>query len=325
MTPRAAVMLNQLPTVVAVAMVLFFTFTTHPERPDDGDAWLWVGTGIIVCATAAAFTVRWETQRFIRQLLIPAANLVGLCVIAIAGHYALAGLSVLLALPYFWFAWARVVPTLTRIGAVVIPSVILHLQQRSADDGTKGLDHYFRPALIPILILAFTIAIQVVSSTVAAENRKFNEALAKSEERRALLNGILNAANVGVVVTDAGGHDVLRNRQQDAIHELVTPEDHPDPTEAELLLFGEDRVTPIPPEQRPVRRAVTGEEFDGQLIWAGPSGLQRAYSVSARTQRAADGAAAAPSRSSTTSRTSSRPSPRGTTSSPTSTTTCARR
>src|SRR5699024_9928963 len=54
-----------------------------------------------------------------------------------------------------------------------------------------------------------------------------------------------------------------------------------DGAEAELLLFESDGRTPIPPEQRPVARAVRGESFQGRLMALGIDGSQQHLSVSA--------------------------------------------
>jgi signal transduction histidine kinase len=75
------------------------------------------------------------------------------------------------------------------------------------------------------------------------------------------------------------------NPRQRSTHRLATPPGIADPDESQLLVFGEDRTTPVPGEQRPVRRAVLGEEFSDQLIWIGSGPGQRAFSTSARPMR----------------------------------------
>ncbi|HYH77574.1 MAG TPA: HAMP domain-containing sensor histidine kinase, partial [Arthrobacter sp.] len=81
----------------------------------------------------------------------------------------------------------------------------------------------------------------------------------------------------------------LMNRKQRANHELARPRDIDDPNESQLLVFAPDRTTPVPVEERPVRRAVMGETFTDYLVWLGSGNEQRAITTSARAMKDPDG------------------------------------
>ncbi|MCC3278498.1 PAS domain S-box protein [Arthrobacter sp. zg-Y40] len=110
------------------------------------------------------------------------------------------------------------------------------------------------------------------------------ENLAASRKSQALLETILNAADVGLLVLDAHGEKVLANT-----HLMSTWGQIMGNTEVfdrGRILFGPDRVTPVPALERPVRRAVAGESFSDEVVWFGPgSGNQLALNISARPIR----------------------------------------
>ena len=109
--------------------------------------------------------------------------------------------------------------------------------------------------------------------------------LAESRRKESLLETILNTVEVGVVVVDEVGNNVLTNSRQEFNRLHAVPPGVRDAMECELLIFGPDRVTPLPADLRPIRRAVLGESFSDQLVWFGAGDHQRALSVSARSVR----------------------------------------
>lgn len=111
------------------------------------------------------------------------------------------------------------------------------------------------------------------------------ESLTESRRKESLLETILNTVEVGVLVVDETGNTILSNSRQDHNRRRATPPGLMKPQESELLIFGPDRVTPIPPDLRPVRRAILGESFSDQLVWLGTGDQQKSLSVSARSVR----------------------------------------
>jgi len=278
---RTAVVLNQAPTAIATLVVLLLISVVHWHHTLDNPI-LWVGVAIIAAATVGVFYVPTGRRGEKMQLLVPLADVVGLSLVAIAGHHSLAGLSILLGLPFFWLAWTRIHPRLVRLASFVIPLLVVYIQRVNEDAG-EGFAYLLRPLLMPIMILAFTVSVSVMSAIVSGTERRLAGALREAETRTLLLNGVLNAANVGVVVVDENGHDVLMNPRQESIHRQATPRDIADPNERQLLIFGADRKTPLEADDRPVRRAVLGEEYSGQLVWIGEGDNQGAYDASAKT------------------------------------------
>ncbi|MCQ1999841.1 ATP-binding protein [Arthrobacter zhaoxinii] len=114
--------------------------------------------------------------------------------------------------------------------------------------------------------------------------------LLESLRKESMLETILNTVRVGVVVIGEDGRRILTNSHQILHERLARPTYTINPTEAEMLIFGPDRTTPVPRDQRPVYRAAQGHSFSDQLVWYGNGEEQKALSVSARSVKGDDDA-----------------------------------
>jgi NtrC-family two-component system sensor histidine kinase KinB len=118
------------------------------------------------------------------------------------------------------------------------------------------------------------------TATALVEKERLYEDVAASER---LLENVIDSIDVGIVVVDRDGHDLMMNRAQRVIHELATPAGATDPDESQLLLRYPGTASPIPPEDRPVRRAVQQETFRNYLVSIGPpDATSRKFAASAR-------------------------------------------
>ena len=116
------------------------------------------------------------------------------------------------------------------------------------------------------------------------KDRILQENLAESVKERALLETVLNTADVGLLVVDTQGNIVMANDHltytwQDTMGDVPV-------TTAGVPAFSADRTTPLPEAENPVRRAAAGKTFSDQLLWFGTGEKQLAASVSARPIKA---------------------------------------
>lgn len=271
----------QLPsTIAAVVVVVLYLVADAPAAL--ANPWLWIGFGAIAAVTCAAPVLPWKRWPHRAVLVVPLVDMAAFFVMSITGFRTLTGISILMALPLFWLAWSRHRTSWVLAASFLLPLVVVWAQtaQSGAELSTRTL---VKPLLVPVVLFAFTMTIAVMSSVVARTQLRLRRALDKAQEHAVLLDAVLNTASVGVVVVDKDGNDLLMNRFQQTLHQTLIPEDVADPDEAGLLLYGADKVSPLPPDERPVRRAVLGEEFSGQLFWGGREGALRAFSASAST------------------------------------------
>ena len=144
--------------------------------------------------------------------------------------------------------------------------------------------------LLPFIVLQVGVLVVGALKLLDGQHRKLTSAL---EEKAALLEAaatseqllknVIDSVGVGIVVVDRDGHDVLMNRAQQRIHQISSPEGNDDPSEAELTLRYPGTTTPLPPDQRPVRRAVLQETYSNYLVSVGPAGVAgTTFAASAR-------------------------------------------
>lgn len=121
----------------------------------------------------------------------------------------------------------------------------------------------------------------------AEPKRAAGQTCTEPEIRRkeALLHAVLDTVGVGVAVVGPEGQPLLQNAAFRAVLRHAAPGSREDAVESELLVFGPDGTTPIPPEKRLLPRLSQGTSFSEELIWIGPEDDRRAISVSGQAAR----------------------------------------
>lgn len=248
----------------------------------------WIGAGALLIASAGAHLA--VNQKWLRtaQFCVPLLDLAALGAIRGALMPDGSTLSLLSFFPALWLVieWRRagiLLVAVGTVGAMTIPSIL------SAPNPLDPLT-ILRSLVLPLVIVVVSQIVVDLYQRLAAGRERAGRASARhladrDEARRLarLLYGVGDSLSVGVLVMDAEGNDLMSNRAQRQIHELVSPSSNADPTEPGHLVFGPDGSTPVPSALRPASRAAHGESFDNQIVTAGPPGAeQRALSVSAR-------------------------------------------
>ena len=271
---RRKVALSQLPMFIAVLFACTFALFSNTKEIY-GDAFFNAGVIMVLLNTVAAFVVPWHRfRREFTYLAVPASGLIAASLIAMGGYYWLSGLVLLIAFPIFWLAWSGAVPRLTLLLSFVLPLATTMLQLWHNNIPFTAMN-VVRPLLLPLVILALASVTVIVEYNTTLTNKRLQESLTNSRRQAHLLNAVLNAANVGVVVVDRDGNDVLMNEIQQFQHRHAIPEEHPDPTEDKLLVRAVSQNFEASPElmpsnRRPVLRAIRQEEFTDELIALGP-------------------------------------------------------
>ncbi|MFC8039174.1 ATP-binding protein [Paenarthrobacter sp. NPDC057355] len=291
-TLRMRVVLSQLPLSVCVCISAILVWLFFPATLENPLFLVFLLSQAFLLALC--IVVPWHRLPFASFLTIPILDMVSIAFGREGGQEALTGLSVLVVLPVIWLCASGLYPRLAialsflgPLGIVWVP-VFVH-DQVNEQALTK-------PLLFPILILGIGVSVSVLTLSMVRQQRALEqkdealkEALDISTKQERLLNTVMEALPLGVVAVDGDGHDILMNRRQRQSHALATPLDNDDPNESQLLVFDTDRTTPMPPDQRPVRRAVLGERFTDQLVWLGTGAEQRAFTTSARPMLDDDG------------------------------------
>lgn len=243
--------------------------------------------GVLALATVLALAIRWDERRPAWGAVVPVLDM---CAVALARDAArdhTIAISLLMLVPTLWLA-AR----LRRNGvliAVASTSVLIALPSlmRTSHIDSLAVAHSL---LLPFIVLQIGVLTVGALTLMDARNQQLTEALAEQESllesaaaSERLLENVIDSVDVGIVVVDRDGHDVLMNRAQQRIHRLASPADNDDPNESQLILRYPGSELPMPPEQRPVRRAVLQETFSNSLVAMGPPRREApVFSASAR-------------------------------------------
>ncbi|MEE1617860.1 sensor histidine kinase [Brachybacterium sp. J153] len=243
--------------------------------------------GLIAVTTVLALTVRWDSRPLAWAALIPLLDIAGVALIRDLMRDVSMSASLLALIPVMWLSGrlrrTGVLISLVAVTlAITVPSLV-----RGGELDSMILAHAL---LLPLTVLQIGLLTEGALGLLDRRNERLQETVAERETvideidaSAQLLQSILDTVDVGIVVVDADGHDVLMNARQRRIHALAIPPDNPDPNEAELLLRYPGTALPIPAEERPVRRAVLQESFSNYLVAMGPLGEDgTAFSASAR-------------------------------------------
>jgi signal transduction histidine kinase len=296
---RARVMLSQMPLSVTAGIAAFLILAFFPEtllNPLFISFLLSQAVILILC-----YAVPWHRLPFPSFLVIPLLDLVSICLGREGGQDSLTGLSLMAVFPVIWLCASGLFPraavALSFFGPLGIIWVPLFLR------GAVSGQDLVRSLLLPVMMLGIGVTVSVMTLSMVRQQRDLEEqqrdleekdsqlrgVLTGSKRQERLLNTVLDTVHLGVLAVDAQGHDILMNRKQRKHHQLATPPTIEDPNESQLLVFAADRTTLVPADQRPVRRAVLGEEFTNYLVWLGAGTEQRAISTSARPMKDHDG------------------------------------
>lgn len=282
---RMRVVLSQLPLSVCVCLSALLVWLFFPATLSNPLFLVFLLSQAFLLALCVI--VPWHRLPFPSFLVIPILDMVSIAFGREGGQEALTGLSVLVVLPVIWLCASGLYPKLAIILSFIGPLGIVWTPLFIR--GALTEQDLTKPLLFPILILGIGVSVSVLTLSMVRQQRALeekdhalNEALEASTKQERLLNTVMEALPLGVVAVDGDGHDILMNRRQRQTHSLATPEDNEDPNESELLVFDTDRTSPLPPDRRPVRRAVLGERFTDQLVWLGTGPEQRAFTTSAR-------------------------------------------
>ncbi|MEW1949372.1 ATP-binding protein [Pseudarthrobacter sp902506025] len=290
--PRAQVVLCQLPLTVVVAVIALITPSAWPSLL--GSPWYGAGVALHGLLFLACFMVPWERLPHRPYLLIPVLDFVAIGLMRNGAAPLLPGLAVLVVFPVIWLSasgmLARSSLVLSFLGPffIMAPTAVGHLPAGTASDLTTVV-------LFPVMMLAVSLAIRFASVNLrlqqrelAEKDRELRNLLAASREREKLLETVMDATDVGIAAVDRSGHFLVSNSRQRNFRR-ATGADEAIPGQGHQLIFGQDRRTLLPPDRRPISRAMAGESFADYLVWAGEGPEQRAVSTAARPLVSEDG------------------------------------
>ncbi|HJV98844.1 MAG TPA: PAS domain-containing sensor histidine kinase [Arthrobacter sp.] len=291
LTDRVA--LSQMPLFITTLFTAILMWAFFPGTMDNPLFVVFLVSQLVLMALC--YLVPWDRLPYTSFLLIPLLDFISIGVGREgAGQESLTGISLLAVFPVIWLCASGYYPRASLWLSFFAPLAIIWVPLLIRGDVSGP--SLSKSLLLPVMMLGIGVSVSVLTLSMMRQQRTLEEKdeelqanLRSTQRQEALLNTVLETVHLGVLAVDAGGHDILMNRKQRDNHELARPKDIDDPNESQLLVFAADRTTPVPVEERPVRRAVLGETFTDYLVWLGSGKEQRAITTSARAMKDADG------------------------------------
>ncbi|MFQ4150484.1 ATP-binding protein [Arthrobacter sp. LAPM80] len=290
---RKRVFLTQLPLSSIMVVIVLIAMAFYPASFHEP---LFIASLVLhAFLFLAALAVPWGKMPRGSFLLIPYLDFLAIGLLRAGNQQFLTAVGLLYFFPVFWLGAAGLARRTAVVVSVITALLVVWLPVLTSPSGFT-LEQLAKPLLFPLVIFAFATTVVVMTHTANIQRKALKDkdqllrkVLADSQQHEQLLQTVLDTVAVGVVVVDADGNDLMMNSAQSLLHRHAMPDDIADPEEKELLVFNQDSVTPVPAEDRPVRRAIRAEEFTNYQLWVGTGETARAVSTAARPMRDAQG------------------------------------
>ncbi|MFT4212838.1 MAG: ATP-binding protein [Microbacterium sp.] len=276
-------MLNQL---LLCAIVLVVAAMVVALGSPDGAGLFLVGMLVVFVGGAVTLVVPWQAIARGWMLLVPLADIFAIALLRQAQPTG--GLGLLWAFPAMWMA------TLGVIGFIVQFATITAAYWTIVALDTQAAFAY-STVLLPVVILAIAMTSFLSTRRFTAQQVLLDKqavlltgAMHRAQHQEQLVTEVLDAVDFGVVRVGPDGTVTVVNEALGRFQSRIPGFGNVDQPDGDA--FRADGTTPLPVDERPLRRALRGEVFDNQIVWYTSPGERRwAMSMTARRLRDADG------------------------------------
>jgi signal transduction histidine kinase len=252
-----------------------------------------VGLAIIVVATAAAAFFPWE--RFASEWLVIVAvlDLVGVAFLRAELLPVIPSAGYVSVFPILWLSYAfRRRFLIIAIGGALLITIMPNLA--AGTPPTTALQ-WINLIVLPVIVSAVAIAVSTAAQQMLGARRRVAQTttdleatLKTAQNSDTLARAILDTVDAAVSFYDANKEMVIANTNAHAIADALGFRLDVPPHSGENV-FAADRVTPIPPEEQIIPRALRGDLLSSHLEWLGPVGAQTAIMANSRRVFRPDG------------------------------------
>jgi two-component system phosphate regulon sensor histidine kinase PhoR len=290
--PDRTAAVRHLPFALAVGAIAVIAVIVAPMTLMSPLFLAGLATAVLVFGLTVA--VPWHRLRPAWELVIPALDYAVILLCREGSRDALDVVGILVVFPALWlsnlYRWLGAVA-----GAVATVAVFTLPHAVNADLPFESRE-WARIILFPLIVLLLGIHGNIQSQLVESKKRRLEQltsqlttALDRSDERKLLLDSVLDAVDVAVIVVDADGREVLLNRVARSIDRTANRSDRPHGAKERIATYREDRVTPYALEDRLAVRGARQEVVTGELLWIGEYPEQTAWLATVRPVTREDG------------------------------------
>ncbi|WP_292901959.1 PAS domain-containing sensor histidine kinase [Microbacterium sp.] len=274
--------LTQLPFISGIAFIVAITAIAQPSVLLTWPVLL--GIALAAAATIASLAVPWERHAPSWMIIVAVSDIISVAFLSAELLTVVPAVTILAIFPIWWLAYGF--PWFGSVIAVFGAGFITSFRFVYAGAWPSTALEWANVVALP----TFTIGMAIVAWAAARNLRRKSWKLEKAHRARAtaldeaqnaesIALGILNAVNAGVAFYDNQGRlDIANGIAHQLAGSVGIRLDRP-PYAGEGVLAA-DRVTPIPPDEQILPRALRGEKIDNHLEWVGPPESQVALLTS---------------------------------------------
>lgn len=221
---------------------------------------------VTLISCTAALLVPWHALGKGALACIPTLDVLALAFLREASPES--GVGLLWVFPVIWVAWTfGTVGTVIGATVVTVTYWVSNVTANVAWSPTTTV-------LFPLTIVSLCAVTHILARRTRAQRallERQHQALARAVDgarrQEALLTGVLDAVDFGVVGYGPDGSDMVTNTEAARLGAIAE--------QAGTETYSADGVTALDRQHLPDQRAHRGEEFDGVLVWYGAVGHDR--------------------------------------------------
>ncbi|MDD7930734.1 PAS domain-containing sensor histidine kinase [Microbacterium sp. NM3R9] len=248
---------------------------------------------LILTASIAAVFIPWERFSPTWLIVVAVVDIVAVALLRTELRALLPAVTMLAIFPILWIAYAfPPVAFIAAVGGAALMTSLPFLVRGSWPE--TALD-WVNVVTLPGLILAIAVIVNLAAQHLrrnAARLRAAHDAraraLARAHDNELVLRTVLDTVRSGVVLYDGRGRLLLANRTAEELSQAMGFSLDEPPYAGDAVLAA-DRMTPVPPHDQLIPRALRGDRISNAVEWVGPPAMQRAIIADADSVRRADG------------------------------------
>jgi signal transduction histidine kinase len=246
---------------------------------------LWLGFSALVISVIAVIPP-WHRIAYEWMIVVATIDILIVAELRTQLFVTEPGLSILVLIPTLWLAYSFKLPGLIIAAAgdylvALGPYLQSGIWPTSASEWGIAL-------LLPLIISVVGVAVYAAArqmerqrSELATTYEELRESAEQRRDTESTALAVINNVDAGITFYNEDGTIILTNDTARSLAALAG-RTSPDSVSTSVLVFGEDRVTPVPPEDQVISRAARGEIDTGRTLWVGPQGKQRAVMATSR-------------------------------------------
>ncbi|OUZ07308.1 hypothetical protein BHE97_17565 [Aeromicrobium sp. PE09-221] len=282
-TPHAG-FIRVLVGVFTIAAVVVIAMTLAYPGPRPHTVVLTSAGAALVVLNIAAFALPWERLPRRHSFWVALAQLAITILLAGTLYQTNNAIPLLALIPVLWIAfqldWPHTIAIIVALGIGCVAFWLIAEPMPNRPRVIVAISvFYFVVTSLALLTQANAHALRRSRAIAEEAWRSQQDALASAERNAAVMRAIAHGVDAAVFFAAQDRSSTFANQRAQELGRRmgVSPQD---PTWAGHEVYGPDRVTPIPPEEQLLPRALHGDYTTGALQWVGEPGAQHAISVS---------------------------------------------